>query len=95
MIKILVMGASWCQPCKQIAKTLPRLEQELDGIATLVKIDIEQQQELTEQYNVRSIPTFVILNNSVEVQRFVGVTPLSTLEQCVKNIHQENSSGRE
>ena len=67
--KVLRFTASWCQPCKMLAKTL-------EGIPTdypIETIDIDENQELSIQYGVRGVPTLVMLENDVEVKRIVGM----------------------
>ena len=67
--KVLRFTASWCQPCKMLAKTL-------EGITTdypIEVIDIDENQDLAIQYGVRGVPTLVMLQNDVETKRTVGV----------------------
>ena len=67
--KVLRFTASWCQPCKMLAKTL-------EGIIIhypIEVIDIDENQELSIQYGVRGVPTLVMLENDVEVKRIVGM----------------------
>ena len=67
--KVLRFTASWCQPCKMLAKTL-------EGITTdypIEVIDIDENQDLAIQYGVRGVPTLVMLQNDVETKRAVGV----------------------
>ena len=69
MRKVLRFTASWCQPCKMLAKTL-------EGITTdypIEVIDIDENQDLAIQYGVRGVPTLVMLQNDVETKRTVGV----------------------
>ena len=67
--KVLRFTASWCQPCKMLAKTL-------EGIIIdypIEVIDIDENQELSIQYGVRGVPTLVMLENDAEVKRIVGM----------------------
>ena len=67
--KVLRFTASWCQPCKMLAKTL-------EGIPTdypIEVIDIDENQELSIQYGVRGVPTLVMLQDDVETKRVVGM----------------------
>ena len=67
--KVLRFTASWCQPCKMLAKTL-------EGITTdypIETIDIDENQELSIQYGVRGVPTLVMLEDDVETKRVVGM----------------------
>ena len=65
-------SATWCGPCKVFKPVM----NEIAGEGYSVQfIDIDQQQDIAAKYNVRSIPTVVIEENGVEVDRFVGGQP--------------------
>ena len=62
-------GATWCGPCK----TFKPVMNEIAGEGYSVQfIDIDQQQDLSARYNVRSVPTTVIEENGIEVDRIIG-----------------------
>ena len=70
-------SATWCGPCK----TFKPIMNEIAGEGYSVEfIDIDQEQNKAQQYNVRSIPTVVIEENGVEVDRFVGALPKETVK---------------
>jgi len=77
--------AGWCVPCRMMAPVLNQVAGELGGEAFVGKVDIEQQQVLAGQYNIRSIPTMIILKNGKEVNRIVGVKNKDFLLQQIKN----------
>ena len=65
-------SATWCGPCK----TFKPIMNEISGEGYSVQfIDIDQQQDLAAKYGVRSVPTTVIEENGIEVDRFVGAIP--------------------
>lgn len=64
--------ASWCAPCKMMAPVLNEVAGELNGNSFVGKVNVEQYQQLARKFNVRNIPTLVLLKNGVEVNRFVG-----------------------
>jgi|TARA_R110000782_G_scaffold265592_1_gene359444 thiol-disulfide isomerase/thioredoxin len=72
-------GATWCGPCK----TFKPVMNEVAGEGHSVQfIDIDQQQDLAAKYNVRSVPTVIIEEGGVEVDRVVGMqTKLVMLER--------------
>jgi len=62
-------SATWCGPCK----TFKPIMNEISGEGYSVQfIDIDQQQDLAARYNVRSVPTTVIEENGIEVDRIIG-----------------------
>ena len=70
--------ATWCGPCKSFKPIMNEIANEGYSVQF---IDIDQNQGLTLQHNVRSVPTTVIEENGVEVDRFVGALP----KESVKN----------
>ncbi len=52
--------ATWCGPCKAMAPVLDQLKNELGGAVRVLKIDVDKNQALANQLNVRGVPTFVL-----------------------------------
>ncbi len=75
-MKALRFTASWCQPCKMLAKTL----EETNTAMPIEVIDIDVHPELAMDYGVRSVPTLIMLDGDIEVKRFVGVKTKIELE---------------
>ena len=69
---LLNFSATWCGPCRQVAPLVQELATELRGRARVLKVDVDAEGELAAQYNVRSIPCFVVVKNGREVAREVG-----------------------
>ncbi len=67
--------APWCGPCKVIGPLLEKLEVAYEGRFKLVKIDSDQQQQLAGAFQIRSIPTCVLLKNGQPVDGFMGALP--------------------
>lgn len=66
--------ADWCGPCKTQDSILEELEDERGSEFELEKVNVDEEQELANEYQVRSLPTLVIENESGIVERFIGVT---------------------
>jgi len=62
-------SATWCGPCKTFKPIMTEISGE--GYSVQV-IDIDQQQDLAARYNVRSVPTTIIEENGMEVDRIIG-----------------------
>jgi thioredoxin 1 len=60
-MKILKFGASWCQPCAALTKTLQDVN--LAGFE-LQEVDVEENQELAAKYGIRNVPTMVMVDDS-------------------------------
>ena len=63
--------ATWCGPCKMTGPIIERLAEEIKEVK-FVKVDVDQNQELSSQYQVFSIPTFLIFKDGQVVNQFVG-----------------------
>ena len=69
MRKVLRFTASWCQPCKMLARTL----EDISTDYPIEVIDIDENRELAIQYGVRGVPTLVMLKDDIETKRIVGM----------------------
>jgi thioredoxin 1 len=65
-------SAAWCGPCKQFKPIMDEIAG--DGYS-IEFIDVDNEQNKAEKYGVRSVPTVVIEDNGIEVDRFIGVLP--------------------
>ena len=83
--EVLDFSATWCGPCQQMNPIVSRLERE--GLP-IRKVDIDQQRNLAQRFNVRSIPTFVLVIDGEEVTRIVGGTTESELRRMLARIPQ-------
>ena len=67
--------APWCGPCKVIGPLLEKIETDYAGRFKLVKIDSDQEQELSQAFGIRSIPTCVLMFQGKPVDGFMGALP--------------------
>ena len=65
--------AEWCGPCKMIAPLLDELANEYDGKVKIGKVNVEDQQQLSAQYEIRAVPTFIFFNKGQVVGQFMGI----------------------
>ena len=72
--------APWCGPCKVIGPLLEKAEVDYGGRLKLVKIDSDQQQELSQAFGIRSIPTCVLMMGGKPVDGFMGAVPEGQLK---------------
>ncbi|AMW99548.1 thioredoxin [Rummeliibacillus sp. G93] len=75
--------ATWCGPCKMIAPVLEELDQELNDKATIVKVDVDQNQETASQFGIMSIPTLVLFKDGQPVDKTVGFQPKEALAELI------------
>lgn len=89
-MKLLQFKASWCGPCKMQTK-----EFEENPVDTeLVPIDVDEDKEdLATKYNVRAVPTMVLVGDNDEVlNKWVGITKSGTINEFIKGLTQTEKS---
>lgn len=64
--------AQWCGPCKTTGPIIEQLAEEVNNVK-FVKVDVDQNQELSSQYQIFSIPTFLIFKDGQVISQFIGV----------------------
>ena len=65
--------AEWCGPCKMVAPILDELATEYEGKAKIAKVNVDDNQTLAGQYNVRAIPTLLLFKNGEVRDQIVGL----------------------
>lgn len=65
--------APWCGPCRAVAPILEALEQELTGKVKIVKVNVDDNQQLAVKFGVQAIPTLIIFKNGEAIDRIVGM----------------------
>ncbi len=81
-VRLTDFYADWCGPCKTQDPIIEELEADYDDVE-FAKVDVDEDQELANQYQVRSLPTLVVENDDGIVDRFVGVTQRADLEAAL------------
>ena len=74
--------ADWCGPCKTQDPIIEELTEEYPDVA-FEKVNVDEQQEVANEYQVRSLPTLIVENDDGIVERFVGVTQRDDLESAL------------
>jgi thioredoxin len=71
--------AAWCGPCRAIAPAVEEIAIEYNGRLKVVKVDVDENQEVSIKYNVRSIPTLLVFKGGEVVETLVGAYPKPAL----------------
>jgi thioredoxin 1 len=77
--------AEWCGPCKAMAPALEQVAAEMSGKIKVVKIDVDQNPEVTNTYQIRAMPTLMIFHNGkVKTQHVGALVQKKKLEDWIK-----------
>ncbi|QDO95554.1 thioredoxin [Formosa sediminum] len=77
--------AEWCGPCKTMAPILKAVKDSLGETVSILKIDVDKNQELASKLNVRGVPTLILYKSGTQVWRQSGVVQQSDLINIIKN----------
>src|SRR5580704_10723362 len=83
---IVDFWAPWCGPCKQLGPALEKVVTEANGAVRLVKINIDENQEIARQLRIQSIPTVFAFRDGQPVDGFMGAVPESQLRAFVQQL---------
>jgi len=81
--KVLIdFYADWCGPCKAMNPTLEQFKESSD--VPLVKINVDEENDIAQKYGIRSIPCFIVLEDGEEKVKKIGMQSLEQLKELVK-----------
>jgi thioredoxin 1 len=72
--------AQWCGPCRTISKYLDSVSDKLSNNAIIYKVDVEEAENISEEYNVQNLPCVILFKNGVEINRVTGNNQLKLNE---------------
>lgn len=79
--------ATWCGPCKAMTPVIEDLGKEIQGVARVLKIDVDKNEPLAAQYQIRTVPTFILFKKGEPVWRHSGmIDKAGLLEQIKKGV---------
>lgn len=80
--------ATWCGPCKMLAPVLKEVKDSLGERITILKMDVDKNQQLASKYQVRGVPTMILFQNGKQLWRQSGVL---TKEEIIKNVVEKSN----
>ncbi|MCA0429908.1 MAG: thioredoxin [Bacteroidetes bacterium] len=76
--------AEWCGPCKTMAPILEDLKNRVGDTASIIKIDVDKNQQASSTYQIRSVPTLIVFKKGEIIWRQSGVVSANELEKIIK-----------
>jgi len=81
---IVDFWATWCGPCRMLSPILDEVEAEMPDQITVVKVNVDDADEIAAQYRIMSIPTLLFIKNGEIVDKTVGAMPKPALLEKIK-----------
>jgi thioredoxin 1 len=83
---VIDFWATWCGPCKMIAPIIDEMATEFEGKAKICKVDVDNNQNISVQLGIRSIPTVMIFKGGKVVDTIIGAVPKA---QIVSRLNEQ------
>jgi thioredoxin 1 len=80
---IVDFWAEWCGPCHAVAPVLDKIVEEHGDELKLVKVNIDEEQEIAARYGIASIPTMILFKNGEPAAAAIGAQPKTALERSL------------
>uniref|UniRef100_A0A7V3ZV71 Thioredoxin n=1 Tax=candidate division WOR-3 bacterium TaxID=2052148 RepID=A0A7V3ZV71_UNCW3 len=81
--------ADWCMPCKMMMPIVEELAKEYQGKVKFAKVNVDEENELAERYQVMSIPTFIFMKNGKILDKVIGAVPKTILIKKLNEFLEE------
>ena len=81
---IVDFWATWCGPCRMLSPILDQIEEEMPDQITVVKVNVDDADEIAARYRIMSIPTLLFVKNGEIVDKTVGAMPKPALLEKIK-----------
>jgi len=76
--------AGWCMPCRVMAPVIEELARDYAGKVIFAKVNVDENPEVSQRYNIMSIPHFIIFKNGKPIERIIGAVGREPLEEALR-----------
>lgn len=84
-------GAAWCGPCKTLEPKIKKMEEEFSEI-NFYHVNIDENPELAKKYQIRSLPTVILLKDGIEKSRLIGASLVTPLRKMFREAIQTKAA---
>ncbi|XBT18836.1 MAG: thioredoxin family protein [Candidatus Shikimatogenerans sp. AspAUS03] len=85
-ITLLKFYAKWCFPCKELKKTLKKIKKKFKKNIKLISIDIDENLDISNKYDIQSVPTILIYKNKKNIKTIIGSIDYKYLKKKINKI---------
>ena len=78
--------AEWCGPCKMVGPVLDELDKEYNGKLKIAKVNVDENQQVSVDFHIRSIPTLLFFKNGQMVKQLIGAHPKNKLVNEIQEV---------
>ncbi|MGA9773687.1 MAG: thioredoxin [Blastocatellia bacterium] len=75
--------AEWCTPCKMLTPTVEQVAQQYEGRAKVVKMNVDDNNQIPPRYGIKGIPTLILFKGGTEADRVVGATSKENISRML------------
>ncbi len=75
--------ASWCGPCRMMSPVIDKISEEMGDKLKVCKVNVDENHELAEKYEIMTIPAFIVIKNGAESGRTIGVQPKENILKLI------------
>ncbi len=85
-LSVVDFWAEWCGPCRKMTPIIDELSDEMDGKVKIGKVNVDENQEISLKYGIRSIPTILFIKGGEVVDKLVGTSSKDFLKEKIETL---------
>ncbi len=90
LLVLVDFWAPWCGPCKMVAPMMEKIAQEYAGRLVVAKVNTDDNREVAGKFNIKGIPTMMLVKGGEVVERLTGAVPKSHLDEMIRKYLQDS-----